>query len=93
MITEISPKYMVTYDGAILNIYHAGKGEGLPKHAHNYSHLTICHAGSCVVRKEGKEIVVTKDSQPVNLLADGWHEIEALENGTVFCNVFSESKL
>jgi len=29
---------------------------------------------------------------PVHLIADGWHEIEALEDGTVFVNVFSEGK-
>jgi hypothetical protein len=52
----------------------------------------MCHAGSCAVRKEGKELIMTKDTQPVNLLADGWHEIEALEDGTVFVNVFSEGK-
>jgi len=92
MVTTIAPRHMVTYDGAMLATYHANKGEGLPRHAHNYDHLTICHAGSCVIRKAGKELVVTKDSQPVNLIADGWHEIEALEDGTVFCNVFSESK-
>lgn len=89
----VPPRHTVTYDGAILNIYHVNKGEGLPQHAHVYSHLTICHSGSCVVRKEGKELVITKDSQPVNLIADGWHEIEALEDGTVFCNVFAETKL
>jgi hypothetical protein len=45
-----------------------------------------------MVRKEGKELLMTKMTQPVNLLADGWHEIEALEDGTVFCNVFAEGK-
>lgn len=93
MVEAIAPMHMVTYDGAVLNVYHANKGQGLPQHAHDYSHLTICHAGSCAIRKAGKEMVITKDSQPVNLLADGWHEIEALEDGTVFCNIFSEGKL
>ena len=92
MITNISPKFAITYDSAFVNIYHANKGEGLPKHSHTYSHLTMCHAGSCIVRKENRELIMTKDTQPVNLLADGWHEIEALEDGTVFVNVFSEGK-
>jgi hypothetical protein len=35
---------------------------------------------------------MTKDTQPVNLPAYEWHEIEALEDGTVFVNVFSEGK-
>lgn len=85
-------KHQVTYDGASINVYHANKGEGLPRHEHAYSHLTICHAGSVIVRKEGRELVMTKDTQPVNLIAVEWHEIEALEDGTVFVNVFSEGK-
>jgi len=88
-----APKHIVTYDGASLNVYHANKGEGLPRHEHIYSHLTMCHAGSCIIRKEGRELVMTKDTQPVNLTGNEWHEIEALEDGTVFVNVFSENKL
>ena len=48
MTTLIAPTHNFTYDGAVLNIYHANKGE--------------------------------------------WHEIEALEDGTVFINVFAEGK-
>jgi len=92
MIESVTPMHQVTYDGAVLNVFHANKGQGLPQHSHAYSHLTMCHAGSCSVRKLGKELIMTKDTQPVNLTADGWHEIEALENGTVFVNVFAEGK-
>ena len=92
MTQSINLKHQVTYDGSVLNVYHADKGEGLPRHEHTFSHLTLCHAGSCVIRKEGKEYIFTKDSQPVNLVANEWHEIEALEDGTVFVNVFSEGK-
>lgn len=92
MITAIQPKFSVKQDDAFLNVYHANYGEGLPKHDHVYSHLTMCHSGKCIVRKEGKELVMTKDTQPVNLAANEWHEIEALEDGTVFVNVFSEGK-
>jgi quercetin dioxygenase-like cupin family protein len=89
---QVLPQAVVTYDGAVLNVFHANKGEGLPRHSHRYAHLTMCHAGSCVVRKEGRELVMTKDTQAVNLLANDWHEIEALEDGTVFVNVFAEGK-
>lgn len=92
MITEIVAKFNVVQDGTTLNIYHAQRGQGLPKHSHAYSHLTMCHAGSCIVRKDGREMVLTKDSQPVNLVAEEWHEIEALEDGTVFVNVFALGK-
>ena len=92
MTIAITPRHNFTYDGATLHVYHANKGEGLPQHEHNYSHLTMCFAGSCIVRKEGKELVMTKDTQPVNLVANEWHEIEALEDGTVFVNTFAEGK-
>ena len=88
----VAPKAMVTYDGAVLSVFHANKGEGLPRHQHAYAHLTMCHAGSCLVTKENKSLTMTKDTQPVNLTANEWHEIEALEDGTVFVNVFAEGK-
>lgn len=89
----IAPKHTVTYDGAVMNVYHANAGEGIPSHEHAYAHLTMCHAGKCVARKEGRELVMTKDTKPVNLKASEWHEIEALEDGTVFVNVFAEGKV
>ena len=92
MIKPVFQKFHVVQDGAGLNVYHANAGEGLPRHEHAYSHLTFCHAGKCIVRKEGRELVMTKDTQPVNLVAGEWHEIEALEDGTVFVNVFAEGK-
>lgn len=92
MTAQVPPKHTVTYDGATVSVYHADKGEGLPRHEHLYSHLTLCHSGSLVVRKEDRELTMTKDTQPVNLLAGEWHEIEALEDGTVFANVFAEGK-
>jgi quercetin dioxygenase-like cupin family protein len=92
MIKAIDFCHNFTYDGTVINVYHADKGEGLPKHEHMYSHATICAAGSCLVRKEKRQLVMTKDTQPVNLVAYEWHEIEALEDGTVFINVFAQDK-
>lgn len=92
MMKSVVPTHNVTYDKVVLVVHHANKGEGLNRHEHIYSHLTMCHAGSLIVRKEGRELVMTKDTQPVNLVANEWHEIEALEDGTVFVNVFSEGK-
>jgi quercetin dioxygenase-like cupin family protein len=86
---QAAPRFTVTQDGTTLNIFHANKGEGLLRHEHTFFHLTMCHAGSCIVRKEKRELVMTKDTQPVNLVANEWHEIEALEDGTVFVNVFA----
>jgi quercetin dioxygenase-like cupin family protein len=92
MVVQALPAHSFNYDGATLNIFHVNKGEGLQKHQHTFSHATFCCAGSCYVRKEGKEVVITKESQPLNLVANEWHEIEAIENGTVFINVFAEGK-
>jgi hypothetical protein len=82
-----------TYDGVRINIYHANKGEGLPMHGHEYSHATMCASGSCLVSLEnGKSKVANKRTMPINLLAGMQHEIEALEDNTVFLNVFAEGK-
>lgn len=92
MTEAVTPVQHVVYDGAVLNVYHVNKGQGLPKHEHLFSHLTMVHAGSLIARKEDKELVMTKDTQPVNLVANEWHELEALEDNTVFVNVFAEGK-
>lgn len=82
-----------TYENTRLNIYHANKGEGLPMHGHEYSHALMCNSGSCLVSLEnGKSKIVNKNSITVNLLAGIQHEIEALENDTVFITVFAEGK-
>lgn len=88
----LNPIHSFSCNGVHILVYHANKGEGLPKHEHQYSHVTMCDAGSIIVRKENKEIVMTKNTQPVNLKANEWHEIEALEDNTVFVNVFAEGK-
>ena len=91
-MNAVAPRFTVTQDGATLNVYHANKGEGLPKHDHTFSHLIMCHSGSCVVSNERRSLMMTKDTQPVNLVANEWHEIEALEDGAVFVTVFAEGK-
>lgn len=89
-MTPIIPTHTFNYAGCAHNVYHAQAGEGLPKHDHVYSHGTICHAGKCVVRKEKGERVITPADGCFNLVAGEWHEIEALEDGTVFENIFAE---
>jgi quercetin dioxygenase-like cupin family protein len=88
----LKPTHSFNYDGCQLNIYHANRGEGLPKHLHSFSHASMCNAGSCLVSLEGRNYIINKNSQPLNLPANEWHEIEALEDGTVFVNVFAEGK-
>jgi quercetin dioxygenase-like cupin family protein len=82
-----------TYNGVRINIYHANKSEGLPMHGHEYSHATMCNSGSCrITLDNGKTKIIDKNSIPVNLVAGIQHEIEALEDDTVFVNVFAEGK-
>ena len=92
MIQRISSKHNFIYSDVSVAVYHANIGEGLPKHEHIYSHATMCNAGSCLVSLEGRNYTINKNSQPLNLPAGEWHEIEALEDGTVFVNVFAEGK-
>ena len=92
MTTLILPYHQFVYDGASINVYHANKGEGLPKHEHIYSHATMCHSGKCKVSLKGRNYIIDKNHKPLNLLAGEWHEIEALEDETVFVNVFAEGK-
>lgn len=89
---HIEPTHKFNYVGAIMAVYHADKEQGLTLHQHEYNHATVCHVGSCVVRVKGKEIILTPFSQPIDLPANIPHEIEALEDGTVFVNVFAEGK-
>jgi quercetin dioxygenase-like cupin family protein len=91
-VEQINFAHSFTFDGVMLKVFHANKGEGLPSHEHEYAHATVCHAGKCAIRKENVYVEMTKESQPVTLVANQWHEIEALEDGTVFCNVFAEGK-
>jgi quercetin dioxygenase-like cupin family protein len=90
MIDIIAPKFSVNQGATSINVYHGNKGQGIPKHTHAYSHLTFCHTGKISVRKENKELVMDRDTQPVNLVGDEWHEIEALEDGTIFVNVLAK---
>ena len=80
------------FGGTRVNVYHANKGEGLPMHSHPYSHTTMCNAGSCRYTQNNKSLIANKDTQPVELKAGLPHEIEALEDGTVFVNVLTEGK-
>jgi quercetin dioxygenase-like cupin family protein len=89
---NVIPTHTFSYENTINNVFHANKGEGLVRHSHSYDHATICHNGSCVIRKENKKVVIDKNSGAFNLIAGEWHEIEALEDNTVFVNIFAEGK-
>jgi len=91
MIEEIKPKHFFSINGVTSHIFHADKGQGLPKHDHVYAHAIYVCSGKIKVRKEQQEYIFGKLDQPVMLKSHEWHEIEALEDNTVFVNVFAEN--
>ena len=92
MTIDISAQTTFMYGGARVNIYHANAGEGSAYHKHPYNHATMCVHGSCKVKQGTTEVIINKDSKPVNLLAGIEHDIEAIEDGTIYVNVFAENK-
>jgi quercetin dioxygenase-like cupin family protein len=82
------PHSSFIYAGARLNLYHFNQGEGLPRHEHGFNHAVVCIVGTCVVKKEGKELILTASSEPVDLVRGEWHEIEALIDGTILLTMF-----
>lgn len=89
-VNSVSALHQFNYAGTSINVYFANKGDGLPMHQHEYNHATMCQVGSCLVKVKGKEFVLTINSQPLDLPSNEPHEIEALEDGTVFVNIFAQ---
>ena len=87
-MTLTTPRYIFQFGKNTHNVYRCTAGEGLPRHEHDFAHATVCHAGKIVVRKEGIQREFTPESGAVVLKANEWHEIEALEDGTIFENIF-----
>lgn len=91
MQENMHPSHSFNVGNTTINVFNANKGEGLVRHEHDFSHITMCNSGSCLVSLEGRSYTIDKNSQPLNLPAKQWHEIEALEDETVFVNIFLES--
>ena len=89
MLNTINTAFAFEYDGTYVNVYHAKKNDGLPKHDHAYSHVTFCCSGKLQITKDNVKLVLTKDSQPIVLKAGEWHELEAIEDDTVWVNMFA----
>ncbi len=87
------PTYSFNVNGATINTFHIPKaGEGHPKHQHEYNHVTMVHSGRLLVTTPKVTFEMTKDTRPILFPADEWHELEAIEDGTVFTNVFGENQ-
>lgn len=87
MVTLADIHRTFIYKGVKFHEFLVNKTEGIPKHEHDYVHATMCIAGSCAIRKENKELVLTPEDSAVVLAANEWHEIEALEDNTIFMNM------
>lgn len=87
MVISINPVHTFTFNEVTTNVYNADTREGLPRHEHTTEHITFVVTGKIIIRKENKELIADKDTMPVMLRANEWHEIEALEDNTVFINV------
>lgn len=83
----INPLHNFTFNGTVTNVYSGNPEEGLPRHEHTVPHITFVTSGKTVVRKEGKELIMTPESKPVLLTENEWHEIEILESNTTFVNI------
>lgn len=88
-VIDVKPIHDVSINGVYLQIFHANKGEGVAKHEHPHSHATMCHAGKILISKDGIQLSMDKTTPPILLKSDGWHQIEAIEDETVFVNVFA----
>jgi quercetin dioxygenase-like cupin family protein len=93
MTTLVLAVHNFVFHGVGTAIFHANTGEGLPRHEHNFKHAVACFAGRIVIRKEHITVEMTKTSKPVVLKENEWHEIEALEDETVFGNIYAQENL
>ena len=90
MVQNILPAHDFVFAGIQLRVYYANAGEGLAKHNHTFTHGNFCMDGSYTVHKEGKDAVVNKHTQPINLAPYEWHEIDVTKDGTVWVTVFAD---
>ena len=89
---QAMPTYSFDVDECTINTFHIQKaGEGHPKH--DYDHVTQVHSGKLLVTTPKTSFVMDKNTKPILFPAKEWHELEAIENETVFCNIFAENKI
>jgi quercetin dioxygenase-like cupin family protein len=78
--------YIFNYEGVKLVHYSGNKGEGLPRHEHLFAHFVMVASGKICIRKENVYKELSSGDEPVILKENEWHEIEILEDNTVFIN-------
>ena len=78
--------YVFDYQDVRLVHYSGNKGEGLPKHEHFFAHFVLVACGKICIRKENVYKELSSGDEPIVLKENEWHEIEILEDNTVFIN-------
>jgi quercetin dioxygenase-like cupin family protein len=71
----------------MVQAYLAHKGEGLPRHMHDTLHVTLVLSGNLLVRFDDRTHTIGAWDQPAGLPANKPHELEALQDDTVFVNI------
>jgi quercetin dioxygenase-like cupin family protein len=75
--------------GCFFQRYDLARGEVIARHNHEVDHLTIVAAGRAIARTDERSLERGPADAPILFRAGRFHEIEALEDGTVVLNVFS----
>jgi quercetin dioxygenase-like cupin family protein len=86
-LVQLNLLYTFPYKGLTITFYKGNVGEGLRKHQHEDSHLTVISSGKVCIRKENVYKELVEGDLPINLKENEWHEIEILEDNTTFFNV------
>lgn len=90
---QAMPRFMFTVDSCSIHTFHIEKcGEGHPKHEHEYDHVTQVHSGRLLVTTPRGSFIMTKDTKPIVFPSKEWHELEAMDDNTIFCNIFAVNK-
>jgi quercetin dioxygenase-like cupin family protein len=85
-------KFIFDYGNVTTSIFHVDAGAGHATHSHPFDHAVFVSRGSLRIKKEGYDKVHTPDDEPVNLRAKEPHSLEAMEDGTIFVNMFEKGK-
>jgi len=88
-IIEKEPAHQMNVNGVLVQSFYVNNGEGVNNHEHDYSHVTLCHSGKIRITNSYVQVDMDSNTPAILIKGDEWHQIEALENNTIFISVFS----
>ncbi len=74
--------------GCAFQRYSLAAGETIDRHQHEVDHLTIVASGRIVATTDDRSVERGPLDPPVLFRANRYHDIQAIEDGTVVLNVF-----